>query len=350
MEITEALFQFSIKTEEYGSLYFMVFPDNEKDEEIKKIKEKSNADDKCFFENTFDVLYLRGTKNTLKLEEIDKSKLSKDELEEFSQNFFIREFCNYEYDPKLSWEENIHRGNKFQEKKMREEAKKLSDSLHMKYDSLLALGNNSLSSISRLNENIERIYEKPKKIEMLKPELPKLQVPRDYKYEHILNIESKIQNFADGQIELGNQLNGIVQNLSESVIELIRINNSIQEQQFESVQKQAKDSKKESRLSFFLSIFAIFVSVATLLFSIISSKSTDKMTKNYEEKKIELLKDITEQSSFTKNKLSSVLENNTELNDTVLNIDARLNSVIQKQNIIDKQLDILNEKKSKEKQ
>lgn len=344
MDLTETLFQYSVETKEYGTLYFMIFPDDEKDEAIQKIGEKSNGDDKQFSNLTFDELYLRGTKNTIELAEIDKSKLTDSELNEFAKHFFAKEFCDYKYQPELSWEENIQKANEFQDEKMREETKKLSDSLHMKYDALFALGNTALSSITSLNKNIEHIYEKPQKIVM--PELPKIQIPNDYKYEHLLKIESNLHNFADLQVKLGNQLNELVQNLSESVVNLIKINNSLQEQQSESFKKQVEDSKKESKLSFSLSIFAILVSVITLIVSISSSKSTEKITKYYEEQKIELLRDITEQSSLTKNQLTSVLENNTELNDAVLNINTSLNYIIQKQNEIDKQLDTLSKKES----
>lgn len=361
MDITEALFQYSIETNEYGTLYFMVYPDDEKDVAIQKIKEKSNGDDKLFFNFTFDELYLRGTKNTIELAEIDKSKLTSAELKEFAEHFFAIEFCNYEYHPELSWEENLKKGNKFQEERMKEVSKTLSEKLSIDYKNITDL--KTKHAMIDLSDSLNNYYNKntfipePLQLNPAIVESEKRKIIDKNILSHIQTIDNNLSEYGSTDLQYSKELVENIRNLTDIVINLNKVTNEVKkthekelQTSIDSANEQSAHAKKESKKSSWLSGIAIGVSVIALaidiFFNISSSKKSAEYATKYEDKKIELLETLKDQNTANKEEQKKLQENYLELNTSFSDIYINLNKIIKKQNEIDKKIDTLSKKYS----
>lgn len=342
MDLSEALFQYSIDTKEYGKLYFMVYPDPDKNSEIQKIKQNS-PDDNSFIENTFNALYLRGTKNEKKLKEIDFSKITEEEFLDFKNQFFFRQFCEYKYNPELSWEDNIKEGNKFQDERMLEVGRNLSSKLSIDLKGIT--DSPTLKAMRELSDSLDKIY-RPK-LEPIKPFFDTSSVSFQQPRNYVLETEYKI-------LDESQNINTNIQNLSELITNLINVTNCLkttQENQLktsieavnvqsENAKKQSEKSEQESKKSTFLSYIAIGISVIALLFDIginlyscSSSKNTDFKNQEFEEKKIELLQSlndnhfINEEIENLKSKISDMDFNISDIHKDIQQFELLLNKI-----------------------
>ena len=100
MELTEILFQYELKTNKYGKLFFRIYTDDEKEEYLLEFADKDN--EKTLFNELFFKLYKRASNNNVLPENIDTSLLTKKEYDEFLEDFFYRQFSKYTYDSKIS--------------------------------------------------------------------------------------------------------------------------------------------------------------------------------------------------------------------------------------------------------
>ena len=215
----------------------------------------------------------------------------------------------------------------------------------MKLESLTALGSSSLSTMAGLNTSIGRLLAKPEPITMPKIDFePLINVPNPT-LKHNIEIENLIKNLTNSQIQANNQSNEQIQNLSESLLNLITLINTLHE-------KQAIDSKKESDRANLLAKVAIGISIAALLFDIFfniySSKVNDKIIKNYEEKKIELIQTLSDNSKENvnqikdySNKLDSLITTINDNNDMISN---SLSEITNTQNEINKEIKKIKQK------
>ena len=89
MELTEILFQYELKTNKYGKLFFRIYPDDEKEEYLLEFADK-DKDEKTLFNELFFKLYKRASNNNVLPENIDTSLLTKKEYDEFLEDFFYR--------------------------------------------------------------------------------------------------------------------------------------------------------------------------------------------------------------------------------------------------------------------
>ncbi|SEQ77406.1 hypothetical protein SAMN04487977_11085 [Treponema bryantii] len=329
IDITDMIFMFSIDTQKYGKLNFYIIDGTVKKDELSKIISKQETDidiKKILFKKTF-----KENKNNINIKDIDLTEITDEEYNNFIKEYFEKQFYKYSYDNNLSIKENIEKAFNFEDEKIIEESHKLADTLSMKLDSLKTLGASSLSTMTNLNNSISRLFEKPKPINMPPINFEPI-LHEDPSLKYCREIENILRNYSNLQLQVNNQLNEQVHTLSETLIDLIKVNNSLQEQEYNSVQQQADDSKKESKRANILSMVAITISILALLFDIIfniySSNQNDKFTKQIEDKKIELLQSLSEDTKQNGNKFKEEFEN---LNSSLFNIsenDITLNSSI----------------------
>lgn len=335
IDITDMIFLFSIETQKYGTLNFYKIDETIKQDELNKIISKQKTDKdiiKRIFKKTFNK-----DKNTISLKDIDLKQITDEEFNLFIKEYFDKQFNKYSYDNNLSIKENIEKAFKFEEEKIQEESIKLAEQFNMKLDSLTALGPSSLQTMTDLNNSISRLFEKPKPIKMPTIDIQPIISRDNSSIKYIIEIENTLKNFSNTELQANNQLNAQVQTLSETLINLIKLNNTLQEQEYKSVQQQAEDSKLESDRANLLSKVAITISIFALFFdigfNIFSSKQNDKLTKQYEDKKIELLQTLSNNTNQNGIKLKEDFDN---LNSSILSINEKNitinNSIIELQN------------------
>ena len=123
--MAEAIFQFEINTKEYGKLFFRVYPNDEKDNELLNITELAENE---IFNALFSKLYKRATKNSISIQNIDTNLLLKKEYDDFLEKFFYIQFNKYPYDIKLSIHENLNNAFKFDNEQFKKTLLKLNKS------------------------------------------------------------------------------------------------------------------------------------------------------------------------------------------------------------------------------
>lgn len=317
-DITDLIFLFSIETQKYGILNFYIIDETIKQEELTKIIFNNETDIdiiKSLFKKTF-----KEDKNTIKLKDIDLTEITDTEYNTFIKEYCEKQFYEYSFDNNLSIKENIEKAFDFEAEKIKQESRKLAETLNMKLDSLKSLGSSSLSTMTNLNNSISRLFEKPKPINMPPIDFEPI-LHENPTLNYCREIENILRNYSNLQLQVNNQLNEQVHTLSETLIDLIKVNNSLQEQEYKSVQQQAEDSKLESNRANILSKVAISISILALLFdigfNIYSSKQNDKTTKQYEDKKIELLQTLSDNTKQNEIKLKEDFDN---LNSSILSI------------------------------
>ena len=126
MELTEILFQYELKTNKYGKLFFRIYPDDEKEEYLLEFADK-DKDEKTLFNELFFKLYKRASNNNVLPENIDTSLLTKKEYDEFLEDFFYRQFSKYTYDSKISLKENFNNAFKFDNEEFKKSLLKLTE-------------------------------------------------------------------------------------------------------------------------------------------------------------------------------------------------------------------------------
>ena len=92
MDLTETLFQYELKTNKYGKLFFRIYPDDKKEEYLLEFTDK-DKDEKTLFKELFFKLYERASNNNILPENIDTSLLTKNEYDIFLEEFFSRQFA-----------------------------------------------------------------------------------------------------------------------------------------------------------------------------------------------------------------------------------------------------------------
>ncbi len=347
MDITESLFQYSIKTENYGTLNFMVFPDDEKDEEIKNIKERSSSD-KDFLEKTFDTLFIRATKNKKKLEDIDKSKLSKQEIKEFANHFFAIQFCDYKYNPDLSWEDNIKEGNNFQEARMLEVRKTLSQRLSLSLDGIKDF--QTLKTMRGLSDSLKNFYDKPTYIPeplQLSPSVitthERMETQKNI-LSQTQNIDKNLSQFSTQTLQYSKNTIDEIHKLTDLVIKLTSATNQLIQNAKEQSLQAEQDSKKAAKFS----ICAILISFVALIFNIVITFydiKSNKESEKIDNQKLELLESISEQSLSNAETFKTISEQN---NIFINTIDSNMETILSNQKRIDEQIEKLIPEKSNE--
>lgn len=73
MDLTETLFQYELKTNKYGKLFFRIYPDDKKEEYLLEFTDK-DKDEKTLFKELFFKLYERASNNNILPENIDYNK------------------------------------------------------------------------------------------------------------------------------------------------------------------------------------------------------------------------------------------------------------------------------------
>lgn len=126
MELTEILFQYELKTNKYGKLFFRIYPDDEKEEHLLKFADK-DKDEKTIFTELFFKLNNRASNNSVLPENIDTSLLTKKEYDEFLEEFFYRQFSKYPYNSKISLKENFNNAFKFGNEEFKKSLKKMTE-------------------------------------------------------------------------------------------------------------------------------------------------------------------------------------------------------------------------------
>lgn len=347
MDITESLFQYSIKTENYGTLNFMVFPDDEKEDEIKKIKERSSSDKK-FFENTFDSLFLRATNNHKKLEDIDKSKLSKQEIREFATHFFTLQFCEYKYNPDLSWEDNIKEGYEFQEERMLEVRKTLSQRLNLSLDRIK--DSQTIKTMIGLSDSLKNFYDKPTYIPeplQLSPTVVASHERAETQRNILLqtqNIDKNFSLFTTQTLQYSKTAIDEIHKLTDLVIKLTSATNQLIQNAKEQSLQAEQDSKKTAKFS----ICAILISFVALIFNIVITFydiKSNKESEKIDNQKLELLESISEQSLSNAETFKTISEQN---NIFINTIDSNMETILSNQKRIDEQIEKLIPEKSNE--
>ena len=126
MDLTETLFQYELKTNKYGKLFFRIYPDDKKEEYLLEFTDK-DKDEKTLFKELFFKLYERASNNNILPENIDTSLLTKNEYDIFLEEFFSRQFAKYTYDSNLSLKENFNNAFKFDNEEFKKSLKKLTE-------------------------------------------------------------------------------------------------------------------------------------------------------------------------------------------------------------------------------